>query len=55
VIWGKSSDTRRRYITDALILDESVRVLGADGIEYGITLISRLTKNDKFNVVKERL
>lgn len=54
-IWGKSSDTRRRYITDALVLDEAVRVLSADGIEYGITLVSRMTKNDKFNVVKERL
>jgi hypothetical protein len=55
IIWGKSSDTRRRYVADALVLDEQVRILGADGVEYGITIVSRLSKNDKFNVIKERL
>jgi hypothetical protein len=55
IIWGKSSDTRRRYVADALVLDEQVRILGADDVEYGITIVSRLSKNDKFNVIKERL
>jgi len=55
IIWGKSSDTRRRYVADALVLDEQVRILGADSVEYGVTLVSRLSKNDKFNVIKERL
>jgi hypothetical protein len=55
IIWGKSSDTRRRYVADALVLDEQVGILGADSVEYGVTLVSRLSKNDKFNVIKERL
>jgi hypothetical protein len=55
IIWGKSSNTRRRYVADALVLDEQVRILGADDVEYGITIVSRLSKNDKFNVIKERL
>jgi hypothetical protein len=32
-----------------------VGILGADSVEYGVTLVSRLSKNDKFNVIKERL
>ena len=55
IIWGKSSNTRRRYVADALVLDEQVRILGADDVEYGITIVSRFSKNDKFNVIKERL
>ena len=52
-VWGKSSDTRRRYAMDSLLLDESVRVNGVDGKDYLITLVSRLSKNDKFIIAKE--
>ena len=52
-VWGKSSDTRRRYAMDSLLLDESVRVNGVDGNDYLITLVSRLSKNDKFIIAKE--
>ena len=52
-VWGKSSDTRRRYAMDSLLLDESVRVHATDGKDYLITLVGRLSKNDKFIIAKE--
>jgi hypothetical protein len=55
IIWGKSSDTRRRYVAEALVMDEQVRILGVDSVNYGVTLVGRLSKNDKFNIIKERL
>ena len=52
-IWNKSNLTCRRRVMDALILDEAVRVTGADSVEYDITLTSRSLGNDKHKITKE--
>jgi len=52
-IWGKSKDTRRRYLMEALVLDEAVRVTGADNLQYDIVLVSALFKNGALLVTKE--
>ena len=52
-IWNKANQTCRRRVMDALVLDESVRVTGADNLQYDITLTSRVLKNGNMDITKE--
>ena len=52
-VWNKSNLTCRRRVMDALVLDESVRVTGADNLQYDITLTSRMLKNGNMDITKE--
>ena len=53
VVWGVMSQACRNRTNSALVLDEAVRVTGADNVEYDITLTSRSLGNDKHKITKE--
>ena len=52
-VWNKSNLTCRRRVMDALVLDEAIRVTGADNLQYDITLTSRMLKNGNMEITKE--
>jgi len=52
-VWNKSNLTCRRRVMDALVLDEAVRVTGADNLQYDLTLNSRILKNGNMDITKE--
>jgi len=52
-VWNKSNLTCRRRVMDALVLDEAVRVTGADNLQYDLTLNSRILKNSNMDITKE--
>jgi len=52
-VWSVKEQACRNRTYKVLVLDEAVRIVGADGIDYDITLTSRSLGNDKHNITKE--
>ena len=52
-VWSVKEQACRNRTNKVLVLDEAVRIFGADGIDYDITLTSRKLGNDKHKITKE--
>jgi len=52
-VWSVKEQACRNRTYKVLVLDEAVRIVGADGIDYDITLTSRSLGNDKHKITKE--